>query len=138
MSAIAASLPEELFQISNSVEAFCRAEVIARHEEHHELLNDQRNTYRPDGRLSDAAVEQIRAVRMASAEAGFFNVSVPESLGGAGFGMVAYYELIERVYRLCGAHNWLCDFVISHWAFGPSRVLAEVTETAKERILPGM
>lgn len=138
MSAIATELPEELVQIADSVDAFCRAEVIARHEAHDELLNNPRNTYREDGRLSDGAVEQIQAVRMASAKAGFYNVSVPESLGGAGFGMLAYYTLIERVYRLCGPHHWLCDFVISHWAFGPSPVLSQVTAEAKERMLPGM
>lgn len=138
MPAIAFDLPEELTQIVRSVEAFCRKEVIGRHEAHHELLNNPRNTYREDGRLTDEAVEQIRAVRMASAEAGFFNVSVPESLGGAGLGMIAYYALIERVYHLCGPHNWLCDFVVSHWAFGPSPVLETVTPEAKEQIMPDM
>ena len=123
MPAIAANLPEELVPITDAVEAFCRAEVIARHERHHDLLNDPRNTYGADGRMVAAAVDQIRAVRMASAKAGFFNVSVPKSLGGSEMGMIAYYTLIEAVYRLCGPHNWLCDFVISHWAFGPSAVL---------------
>ena len=138
MAAIAANLPEELGPIAQSVEAFCRAEVIARHEKHHELLNNPRNTYRPDGRMVDEAVAHIRAVRMASAKAGFFNVSTPESLGGAGLGMIAYYTLIELVYRLCGPHNWLCDFVISHWAFGPSAVLSQITPEARARILPGL
>lgn len=138
MTAIAAELPEELAQISDSVEAFCRAEVITRHEKHHELLNDPRRTYREDGRFVDEVIGHIRDVRMASAKAGFYNVSVPESLGGAGLGMIAYYTLIERIYRLCGAHNWLCDFVVSHWAFGPSAVLSQVTDEAKERILAGM
>jgi alkylation response protein AidB-like acyl-CoA dehydrogenase len=138
MTAIAAILPEELVPITNAVEAFCKAEVIGRHEKHHDLLNDPRNTFRLDGRLEDAVIEHIRAVRMASAKAGFFNVSVPASLGGADLGMIAYYTLIEHVYRLCGPHNWLCDFVISHWAFGPSAVLSAVTEEARAQILPGM
>lgn len=138
MAAIAATLPEDLVAIADAVEAFCRAEVIQRHEKHHDLLNDPRKTYREDGRLTDAAVEQIRAVRMASAKAGFFNASTPESLGGAGLGMIAYYTLIERVYRLCGPHNWLCDFVVSHWAFGPSAVLTKITDRAREDVLPGL
>lgn len=138
MSAIAFDIPDEINQIAESVEAFCKKEVIARHEKHHDLLNDPRNTYRKDGRMEDAVVEQIRAVRMASAEAGFYNVSVPEDLGGAGFGMLAYYVLLERIYRLCGAHHWLCDFVISHWAFGPSPVLSQVTDQARQEILADM
>ena len=83
MPAIAAQLPEELTQIADAVTAFCQQEVIARHEKHHDLLNNPRNTFRPDGRLEDAAIEHIRAVRMASAKAGFFNVSVPKALGGS-------------------------------------------------------
>ncbi len=138
MATIAFDIPEDLQQIARAVEAFCRAEVIARHEKYHDLLNDPRNTYRRDGRLTDAAIEQIRAVRQASAKQGFFNVSVPESLGGAGLGMIAYYTLIEQVYRLCGPHHWLCDFVISHWAFGPSAVLTTITDEARERVLPDM
>jgi len=138
MAAIASALPEDLVAIADAVEAFCRAEVIQRHEKHHDLLNDPRRTYREDGRLTDAAVEHIRAVRMASAKAGFFNASTPESLGGAGLGMIAYYTLIERVYRLCGPHNWLCDFVVSHWAFGPSAVLTKITDRAREDVLPGL
>jgi alkylation response protein AidB-like acyl-CoA dehydrogenase len=138
MPAIAAEIPEELVQITSAVEAFCKVEVIARHAQHHSLLNNPRNTYREDGSLSDEAIEQIRAVRMASAKAGFFNVSTPKSLGGSELGMIAYYTLIEAVYRLCGPHHWLCDFVISHWAFGPSEVLSAVTDEARENILPGM
>jgi acyl-CoA dehydrogenase len=138
MSAIATQIPEELVQIGDSVEAFCKVEVMGRHEANHDLLNDPRNTYRLDGRYVDEAIAHIKAVRMASAKAGFYNVSVPEDLGGAGFGMLAYYYLIERIYRICGPHNWLCDFVVSHWAFGPSPVLSQVTERAKSEILSGM
>ena len=138
MAAIAFDIPEEITRIGDAIETFCRREVIARHETHHADLNDQRRLYREDGRLADAAIAQIRAVRQASAKAGFYNVSVPEDLGGAGLGLLAYYVLIERVYRLCGAHNWLCDFVVSHWAFGPSPVLSQVTAEARERILQPM
>ena len=52
MPAIAANLPEELVPITDAVEAFCRAEVIARHERHHDLLNDPRNTYGADGKMN--------------------------------------------------------------------------------------
>ncbi|MDE0813962.1 MAG: acyl-CoA dehydrogenase family protein [Alphaproteobacteria bacterium] len=97
MTAIATQIPEELVQIGDSVEAFCRVEVIGRHEVNYPLLSDPRNTYRLDGRYVDEVIAQIKEVRMASAKAGFYNVSVPEDLGGAGFGMLAYYYLIERI-----------------------------------------
>jgi alkylation response protein AidB-like acyl-CoA dehydrogenase len=138
LTAIATQIPEVLVQIGDSIEAFCKVEVIGRHEANHALLNDPRNTYCLDGRYADEVIAHIKEVRMASAKAGFYNVSVPENLGGAGFGMLAYYYLVERIYRICGAHNWLCDFVVSHWAFGPSPVLSHVTERAKSEILSGM
>ena len=67
MAAIAAKIPEELDLIGDAIEAFCQAEVIARHQSNHALLNDPRNTYREDGRFVDDVIAQIKAVRMASA-----------------------------------------------------------------------
>ena len=40
MSVIAAELSEDLVTIADALEAFCRAEVIRRHEEHHDLMKD--------------------------------------------------------------------------------------------------
>ena len=80
----------------------------------------------------------IREVRMASAKAGFYNMCVPKEIGGSGMGYLAYYVAWEQVFRLCGGHHWLGTFVISHWAFGPSRILLEVSPEAKEGMLPPM
>ena len=60
---------------------------------------------------------------------------VPQALGGGGLGHLAYYAGWEQLFRLCGPQNWLMLYVISHWAFGPSRLLERVTEQARERIL---
>ena len=138
MTAIAFEIPEEIRSIADAVEGFARAEVIARHEAHADVLEDPRALYGVDGRLSEAALRHRREVRMASARAGFYTMSVPRSLGGAGLGLLAYYVVLERLYRLCGPTRWLCDYVVSHWAFGPSPVLSQVTPEARERILPGL
>ena len=53
-------------------------------------------------------------------------------------GHLAYYAAWEHVYHLCGGANWLAQFAISHWAFGPSAVLERVTERAAKEILPGL
>ncbi|MBT6273884.1 MAG: acyl-CoA/acyl-ACP dehydrogenase [Chromatiales bacterium] len=135
---IAFDIPDDIRAITEGVDGFVKAEVVARHERHAELLNNPRRLYQEDGRFSPEAIEQIREVRMASADAGFFTVSVPENLGGAGLGMLAYYMLIERVYRLCGPHHWLCDYVVSHWAFGPSPMLAHISERAHQEIMADM
>lgn len=137
-SAIGFALPDEIEAVVEGVEAFARAEVIPRWEANHELLEDVRQRYDESGRYADEVVAIIRAIRMASAEAGYFNLAVPTSMGGGGLGHLAYYAAWERIYHRCGGANWLGQFTISHWAFGPSRVLERVTERAAAEILPGM
>mgnify|MGYP002700877497 CR=1 FL=1 len=75
---------------------------------------------------------------MASSEAGYFNMSAPESIGGSEMGLLAYYSAWERVFHVCGGLNWLGVYSISHWAFGPSPVLTQITERARDEILTDM
>jgi acyl-CoA dehydrogenase len=75
---------------------------------------------------------------MASAEAGFYHMCVPEDLGGAGLGHLAYYVAWEALFHRCGPQNWLMLYALAHWAFGPSRLLDQVTIDARERIMPGL
>lgn len=138
MSVFGFDVPEEITAAADGVENFVRAEVLARHERHADLLDNPRKLYDENGRYSRFAQQQMREVRMASAKAGFYNISVPTSIGGAGMGLLAYYATIERIYHVCGAKHWLCDYVISHWAFGPSPVLSQVTPEIRESVLPGM
>src|SRR5262249_38305187 len=48
------------------------------------------------------------------------------------------YVAWELVNRLCGPHHWLGTFALSHWAFGPSAVLEQVTEEGRRRALAGL
>lgn len=138
MPAIAFELPEEIREARDGVAAFARAEVIPRHEKHREMFDDPRRLYREDGRFSDDAVALIREVRRAAAKAGFYAMCVPEALGGGGLGHLAYYVAWEELFRVCGPQNWLMLYVISHWAFGPSRLLERITDEARERVLAPM
>ena len=115
-----------------------RKEVIDRFEAHVELLDDVRRRYTADGRYSPEVVELIRAIRTASADAGYFNLAVPASMGGGGMGHLAYYAAWQHVYHRCGGTNWLAQFALSHWAFGPSAILERVTERAQRDVLPGL
>ena len=135
MTAIAFDIPADLRRIVAGLERFLQAEVLTRHEKHADLLDDPRRRYAADGRYAPDVVDLIREVRMASAAAGYFNLCVPASLGGLGQGHLAYYVAWEAINRLCGPHHWLGTFALSHWAFGPSPVLAAVTPGARERIL---
>ena len=124
--------------VRNGIEAFVKKEVIPLHDANQELLTNQRLLYQPDGRFCDEVLDLISQVRRASAKAGFFNMCVPEEIGGAGMGLLAYYAAWERVFRLCGGHRWLATYAISHWAFGPSPILLEVTPRAREEMLEPM
>jgi alkylation response protein AidB-like acyl-CoA dehydrogenase len=137
-SAIAFPYPEDVDDVLGGLEAFVKVEVIARFDEHRELLDDVRRRYAPDGRYAPEVVDLIRAIRTASAAAGYFNLAVPASMGGGGMGHLAYYAAWEHVYRLCGGTNWLAQFTLSHWAFGPSVILERVTERAASDVLPGL
>jgi alkylation response protein AidB-like acyl-CoA dehydrogenase len=137
-AAIGFELPDDIQAVVEGVEAFTRAEVIPRWEANHDLLEDVRRRYDESGRYSDEVVDIIREIRTASARAGYFNLAVPESMGGGGLGHLAYYAAWERIYHLCGGANWLGQFTISHWAFGPSKVLERVSDRARAEVLPGM
>ena len=138
MSSIAFELPDELRALCDGLGDFLKAEVFSRHDKYHDLLSNGRNTYDENGRYVEEVIELIREVRMASSKAGYFNMCVPEELGGSGLGMLAYYVAWEHAYRTAGPHNWLAMYCISHWALGPSRLLERVTAEAREEILDGM
>lgn len=138
MSAIAFPIPDEIAALADGVERFLKAEVWPRHDRDHKLLSEPRHTYIEDGRYAPEVVQHIREVRMAAAEAGYYTMSVPEALGGGGLGMLAYFVVWQRIYRLCGSHHWLGAFTVSHWAFGPSPVLLQITERARSEILADM
>ncbi|MBW7862594.1 MAG: acyl-CoA dehydrogenase [Rhodocyclaceae bacterium] len=128
MPAIAFDYPQEVLALREGLVAFLRSEVMARHDEQPELFEnphrvfDERGAYRPE------VLGMIRDVRMASAKAGYYAMSAPESLGGGGLGHLAYFVAWEQIFRSCGARYWLGHHAISHWAKGPSPVLSGLTE----------
>ncbi len=138
MGAIAFDVPEEIRAVRDGLLGFLDREVIGRHAAKADLLGDPRRRFAEDGRLSEDAWAEVVAVRRAAAEAGYFNLAVPEEMDGAGLGTLAYYVCWEAAFRHCGPLNWLAVFAISHWAFGPSAVLRDLTDEARERVLAPM
>jgi len=63
---------------------------------------------------------------------------VPAELGGGGLGHLAYYVAWEALFHHCGPQNWLMLYALAHWAFGPSRLLEQVTPEAREHVMPGL
>ncbi len=138
MSAIATTMPEDISAATAGILDFVEHEVMPRHEANKALFDDPRAVYRDDGRFSDEVVTLIREVRTASAEAGFYHMCAPETIGGAGLGHLAYYVAWQALFHRCGPHNWLMLYALSHWAFGPSRLLEKVTEQARHDFMPGL
>jgi acyl-CoA dehydrogenase len=138
MSAIASDLPPEVQSAVDGIEAFARAEILPLHETHRALLENPRLAWREDGRHADAVVALITQVRQRAAAAGYYTMCVPESLGGAGLGHLAYFAAWQRLFHVCGAQNWLMLYALSHWAFGPSRLLEQITPEARARVLEPM
>jgi alkylation response protein AidB-like acyl-CoA dehydrogenase len=138
MTAIATPLPPDVIAARDGLLAFARREILPRHEQHRALFDDPRALYREDGRFSDELIGLIREVRTASAAAGYYQMCVPEALGGGGLGHLAYYVAWEALFHFCGPNNWLMLYALAHWAFGPSRLLERVTEQAQQRFLPGL
>ncbi len=138
MPAIAYQYPDEVRAIREGLDRFLKTEVIARHERHAALLDNERNLFTDDGRYHPDALALITEVRIAAARAGYYTMCVPTDLGGQGLGNVAWFGAWERIFHTCADHYWLGHYVLSHWAFGPSAVLRQLTPQARETLLPGM
>jgi acyl-CoA dehydrogenase len=138
LTAIAIPYPPEIDALREGLDRFLQQEVIPRHERHAALLDDERRLYTEDGRYHPDALALIREVRMASARAGYYTMCVPAALGGGGLGHLAWFGGWERVFHRCSEQYWLGHYAISHWAFGPSAVLAQVSPRAREEMLVPM
>ena len=131
-------LSPDLIALRDGLLRFLDKEVIALHHKHRALLEEPRAIYRDDGRFSDEVLDLIKAVRQASSNAGYYQMCVPEALGGGGMGHLAYYVAWQALYYHCGPRHWLSRYAIAHWAFGPSRLLEKFSNFARDQILPGL
>ena len=138
MTAIAFDLPEDVIAARDGILAFAEQEILPRHADNHALFENPRALYDEDGRFSPALLELIGEVRQTSAAQGFYQMCVPEALGGGGLGHLAYYVAWEALFHRCGPQNWLMLYALAHWAFGPSKLLEQVTSEAQAKVLPGL
>ena len=138
MSGVAFDLTEDVVAVRDGVLRFVEAQVAPRIERHRAVLEDQRRLYGDDGRYAPEIRALIRDIRMLSAEAGFYAMCAPTELGGGGLGHLVYYVAWEAIYRRLGSQGVGIPWVIAHWAFGPSRLLTQVTDEARRRCLAGM
>lgn len=138
MPAIAAEYPDEIVAMRDGLTSFLRRVVVPTHERHARVLDNPRRRYDSDGRTSAEAWKIIKDVRQQSAEAGFYAMCIPETLGGGGMGYLAYFAAWERVFHQCATKYWLANVVLSHWARGPSALLSKLQPEVRDAVVPSL
>ena len=138
MSALAIDLPEDVSAARDGILKFAEQEILPRHAEYQAFFEDPRAMYEEDGKFSETLQSLIRDVRESSAKAGFYQMCVPEALGGGGLGHIAYYAAWQALFHRCGPKNWLMLYSLAHWAFGPSKLLEQITDEALAKVMPGL
>jgi acyl-CoA dehydrogenase len=129
-------LSDEIRELLQGLSRFIDAEVSPRERSISHLLADPRKTYDEDGRYVEEIMTVRGEIRRAAAKAGFYQMFVPEKLGGGGLGAVALYAVWEHLYHRCGMEHWLAFDSVSHWATGPSHLFLEASTRVQEEILP--
>jgi acyl-CoA dehydrogenase len=126
------SLVEEVIE---NLFGFVDAVVLPLEKEHARLLDDPRQTYDERGAYSPRVRDLKTTVRMASAAAGYYNMFVPEAIGGGGFGAYALYRVWEALYHRYGPARLLPYSSVAHWSYGPSVLCSHLTAASAEQML---
>ena len=98
MSALAIDLHEDVSAARDGILKFAEQEILPRHAEYQTFFEDPREMYEEDGKFSETLQSLIRDVRESSAKAGFYQMCVPEALGGGGLGHIAYYAAVSYTH----------------------------------------
>jgi acyl-CoA dehydrogenase len=138
MSAIATAYPDDIKAMLDGLSSFVQRVVIPAHQKHDLVLDNPRRRFDSDGRTSAEAWKIVSEVRQKAAEAGFYTMCVPEDLGGAGMGYLAYFAAWERIFHLCANKYWLGAVILSHWARGPSALLSRLSPELRAAIVPDL
>lgn len=136
MSAIAHKYSEEIQAVRQGLADLIEAEVIPRYRANAELFENEHRMFTADGRYHHDVLRLMKEVRQASSRAGYYTMCVPESLGGAGMGYMAWFAAWEQIATSCqGRYSLLGEQVVAHWATGPSPVIAHLTPQMRDKIL---
>lgn len=116
-------LPEETAAVLEGLRSFIAAEVQPRFAALENVLIDPHLTFGADGRYTPEVMAVRREIRLASVQAGYYHLFVPEALGGAGMGAATLYAVWEDLYHHHGMKGFPLFYdTVSHWATGPSQL----------------
>jgi acyl-CoA dehydrogenase len=129
-------LDTELENVLVALSDFVRAEVLPIEDKLGDLLTDPSRTYDSDGRYREEILDARRTIRMRSASAGYYQMFVPEALGGGGLGALALYAVWEDLYHRWSMKHWLAFDAVAHWATGPSHLFDGCSDAVRQGIFP--
>jgi alkylation response protein AidB-like acyl-CoA dehydrogenase len=122
-------------EICAGLDSFVASVITPLHDKHADLLDDPNRRYDERGRFRPEIVDLIRTVQETSAEAGYYTMTLPTSIGGGGIGFEGTYRTWERLFLRCGPHKWLGHHAIAHWTKGPNPLLADAVAEVRNRYL---
>ncbi|MCS7213862.1 MAG: acyl-CoA dehydrogenase family protein [Candidatus Calescibacterium sp.] len=138
--------PQEVRQIIDSMFKFIDNEIVPLEKENKKVLEDETKMYDENLYLKKEVQELRSYVRKKSAEAGFYTIFVPESLGGSGFGPLSSVFINIKLHARYGpgrplitpGRGLLVSPLMAGFVDGPSSVIAEMTDELKKQVLPGL
>jgi len=143
-----AAIPEDIRDLTKGLIQglieFVEAEVVPLEERDKDILNDERKLFREDGYLVERAQEARRQVRQRSAQAGFYTMFAPESVGGGGVPLRAMTFVQEAYYRRFGpgrpylgwGKGFLTSPPVASFVDGPSYMFTFASESVRRDFLP--
>lgn len=126
----------EIESVLTALTDFIRSEVLPIEERLGDLLTDPSRTYDASGRYRREILEARLRIRMRSARAGYYQMFVPEAMGGGGLGTLALYAVWEDLYHRWSMKHWLAFDSVAHWATGPSHLFHGCSDLVRQEILP--
>ena len=120
------------------------AEVLPMEQAMGDMLINERKFFDESGKARPEVLEARKQVRMKSAEAGYYGMFAPESVGGGGLGVRAMVFVEEALYRKYGpgrplitwAKGFLSQPTLASFVDGPSHMLVSVSDGVRKEFLP--
>jgi len=125
--------------VLGALQDFIEKRVLPLEDRHHQVLHDPLQLHDPvTGRYSGPAQELMRGVRVESAQAGFYTLQSPTSIGGGALGALDSYLLWRFLHREYGADYRLPYSTVAHWTSGPSHLCEHLSPSLQQSVLPAL
>jgi alkylation response protein AidB-like acyl-CoA dehydrogenase len=129
------SVPDEVESLVAEIHDFIEREVEPIEQEYAEYLGSPLGYLDEDGRLRPEVEAARSEVRRRAAEAGYYALHLPESVGGGGLSQREHFYVIEEIFRYGTGHGTGLTKSMLAWTEGPSPMLLHLDEDQRERWL---